>query len=1187
MKKINTIFLVALLTVSMFATASFVSAQTSDPLVHVSWNVVDEISEFDNEAEQSQWIFGPQPEVWVGYTDNLTSISENNFQVEVDTDLLVNITIPKSFLGEGNDLDTVQFWGNTQHPRSPFFILEHNITADTWRALCLKYEPGSQEPSVGDFMEIDYINSDYEELPGAYKVVFAISFTEAVIAGVFWTGMQAIDTEGRPVSPSWLARLNTGDFATPPIGLSVAVNPDSFSLPDYYYASIVDEEDNLLHFAGINDTFKVRLQATTEIGEVLIPFAILTYDDDYKKMTNITLPGDGTNIEYHMRNYTTEWTTVEWGLYPTMFLKHNATDTYVLGGYYNITWDWVGDIEGYGVWLPTYNVVENSTIDLSKYFVVNATYTTPFDGGSGVMWGGYFTNNTDMSPDQYYGGTINPEMGLCKVNDLDGLPISPRPEIDNKQTMKLAFRTGFVEAYVLDEAGNIADSAIQGQDLNLTIIVHAPIDEINGTYTYFVSNIPFRVNTTLTNITFSAEAQGGASNATHSWHDTVTFSMLLDFITNTSIETTTYTRSIYEIGVGLVDTIESVVQQWHVDSFDINVGSEETVLKVQFRFDVNAPSMVLGRAKILVGQVQNLRCQHPNGTWMGPIWLLGDLPNYYGNLTTWTNITKLTDISGDTLWSPRHLRLGHADIWVPPVWTVTEDGAIDLDGNTYTTDDQYFVKRTGYWHDNGTMTVEGMVVGVGFDPSPGDNGDEFVSQSWMGVVNLDIMFEANESFYWYKADDVSIVSPAEMAEIQNTMWANQTSGIPNAGYLYTAWMTENRTLDLTSVTGLDDNTWHNTWFAWGTTQAFNVAVSESSRTVAAFQAKYAGLLLFNDDPNGGAIGAPDFSIIDGQVVTSEVTHVVLIDSIDSVELRRPLGATNDTGSVIIDPETEITFGISILDVNVTIYPVQIEHSDGLRGPWSFRESYEGALGLNSTNFDYWITHATLDEMAFDITFNVDMVEYDPEDEERWNHAISFKVDQKFGDWVLQDFDQSALDGRGLAVNFFGILGTATRTQYQAGETPVTDTNSASLNASYYEFGAQNSPFANVSMGGLPYTYGGDGHSTVFTSGSSTAPIGAFSLMYESESGGTVTDWQVDASMLFMTAGYTNWGGHEIICDPVFVSYSSAHQTPMSTTTAPTTTPTIPPSDGDIGTLVLVGGTIAVVVILCVLARRRD
>ena len=87
-------------------------------------------------------------------------------------------------------------------------------------------------------------------------------------------------------------------------------------------------------------------------------------------------------------------------------------------------------------------------------------------------------------------------------------------------------------------------------------------------------------------------------------------------------------------------------------------------------------------------------------------------------------------------------------------------------------------------------------------------------------------------------------------------------------------------------------------------------------------------------------------------------------------------------------------------------------------------------------------------------------------------------------------------------------------------------------------------------------------------------------MYESASGSSVANWQVDASMLFMTAGYENWGGEDILCDPVFVAYTSNYQS-----TGPTTPP--PPGDGNPLTLYLiVGGVVALVVAVCMLYRRR-
>ncbi|MHA2361800.1 MAG: hypothetical protein ACXAB6_07730, partial [Candidatus Thorarchaeota archaeon] len=724
MKKTHTLVIIAVLLVSIAATASFASAQTSaDPYVRVIWEEVDEFEEFQNSRENTQWVFGPQPGVWIGYSDNLTSIEENHFQVQVGTELLINVTLPKSWLGEGNELDTVQFWGTTYRPRSPLFVLQYNATEDHWEQVNLHYQPGSQEPSGGNFLELKTTQCEYEETSDYYQVVFVVEFMEEVVEDVFWTGMQAIDTIGRPVSPSWLARLNSGSFATPPIGLGVPVHPRDFSLPDYYYGDIVNTDGDVVHYVGENDTFIVRLQSNAIFGEVILPFALLTWDPDYVQPVNISMPiGD---IEEGMWNRDVAWinTTINYG--PVLYMIHNSTDTFIVAGYPELSWSWTSLDEGIGLWLPRFDVKENSTIDLSKYFVVNDTLTDLDDAGHRVQWSGYFTNNTDMDPGPDFGATINPEMSLAVVNDIHGDPISPRPEIVDKQTMKLAFKDSFAEAFIYDVDGNIADAANQGDTLNLTMLVHVPEEKINGTANYTTNTIDFYVDTLLANLSIQFNGDGSGSNDTHYWKVIVSYDLLLDFETDTSTptSTTTYSARIFERWTNrLVQEFEVTVISWTIDDYELEIGEELTVLKVIFSFNADAPSMVLDRSKIDVGVLQTTRSKNPNGTWMGPWWVLGPPWNnetlYYELLDEWTDNLQITDISSDTLWSPRHLRLGDVHKHTPPIWTVTDDGAIDLDGNTYTTGDQYFVKRTGYWEDSGNITVEGMTVVVGFDPSP-------------------------------------------------------------------------------------------------------------------------------------------------------------------------------------------------------------------------------------------------------------------------------------------------------------------------------------------------------------------------------------------------------------------------------------------------------------------------------------
>jgi hypothetical protein len=862
-----------------------------------------------------------------------------------------------------------------------------------------------------------------------------------------------------------------------------------------------------------------------------------------------------------------------------LFLKHNATDTYFLVGHPNITWYWNDLGGGIGMWWLDYQVDVNETADISDYFVVNEGLTGEYNDGMGVRWTGYFTNKTHMQNDPTKaGGTTTVWPWLAVVRDISGNNIDPRPEIYEKNTMTLAYKDAYVVASAKDSSGNIVSSGMQNEALTVDMDFYVPEDRINGTEQTTWDGTPLKIQHDFHNITIGLKGGLVWANATHINRAEIWYYVTYNALTGTWTNTTEVTINVYTLISNVkVDTIKLTGYAWEVTAFDLEIGSDLSHIQFNLTFSGEAPDMVFDDSKIVVGYNETV------WYWSGD-WILAD------------SSTKLNEIKNNIVWSPRRFTLGPLPTYRPQAWVVTADGALDLDGNVWTTDDQYYIKRTAYWDDWGNQTVEGMYVNLIFDPSPGQPGDEFRSNTWMGVIKRIIEFQANETFYWYKAKDWSPVGESEMTEIRSMVWDDQDENLAHPDYAFVAWLSKNRTIDLSSIPELASGSWENTWFAWGTEQHFLVGISESQRTWAGFKAEYAGMLLFNDT-NGNE--APDFSIVDRTVTTDEVTHVVLIDSVGNVTLRPAIDTDQVISQQRYPADAVIHFGITIQDVDLTLYPLRIQNSDGIRSPWDFRTSYEGLMGLNQSVFDYAISTASVTEMGFDIAFSVDLVEYDPEDETTWNHAASFKTNQTIGDWSLNNFDDSVLEGRGLAINYFGQLTTLTGARYEADSRPITDTNAGSETADYYTFGSETTPFANVSMGDLPYTSAADvpSHSVEWMSGSSTAPIGAFSLMYQSESGQTITRWNVESTMLFMTAGYTHWDGQEIICDPVFVAYTSSHNTgsgattPIttgpSTTETPTTTPSTTPGEGNLGIYILVGGIVVVTVIVCVAVRRKQ
>ncbi|MFQ5834078.1 MAG: hypothetical protein ACE5H4_15345 [Candidatus Thorarchaeota archaeon] len=1194
MKQGKSILVAAVLLLSFawaFSSASIATAQvTPDPILAVGWQVVNQTEDISHHEEHSEWLFGPQPVVWIGYATgwvwNGTKISENNYRVDPGDQILVNITVPWEFIEAGFVLDSVAFWGELRGVRYAAFGMEYNITADAWNHLSVTYQEGVDATAVSGFMTLHTAYCSYfnDTSDRSYKLEFAITFSN-VWTGVFKTGMHAKDTEGRPVSPSWLARVESGAFETPPIGIGVEVPPEVFRLPRYYYAEIIDGAGDILHYVDIDDPFTFRMVSNYPFGEVIVPFSVLTWDRDYIYNYNWTIK---TNL---WNRNSINLTIIGMPLF--LFFQYNSTGQYAVAGHLdNVTWSWIPIV---GVWTVSFDILLVYDADLARFY--NLLDRSKSMGGSEVYWTGSYTQFVDMNMEEYVEGDIvKPVPYFWTVRDTSGRDLTPRREIENKNTVQMAFRDTFIEAFIKNPSGDIVERAMPNQILNITLDVHVQGSLVNDTTAILVNETnvynpetgqfydidSYYVTRTLQNFTMSFVGYGSGHNDTHTWEYIVVHIVRIDFIAQNMTDlSVVYTEYMPATEVAAASPLNSKVNSTTmVESLDwnITIGPDLTTLQLSVNVTAEADPAVYNQVYTQAGFWEDFAVNAS----------LAGANNYMLTPLPGESRSVVDETKEEIIWSPARLVFGDIPIWEEPLWTVTEEGALDLDGNMFTTEDQYYVKRTGTWDHWGNNTIEGMGVKVIFDPTPNRNGDEFWSESWMGVVRTLIEYQATENFFWHRASDWSRVNQTDMNDILDTLWADVGEEIPAPGYEWIAWISLNRTNIHTTIPELESGVWRNTWFAWGTQQTFRVSATENRREFARFRARYAGLLLFNDIQEGGAVDAPDFRIVEGQVVTDEVTHFVLIDTVDSVELRRPFGATNDSGLVAVPVDTPVTFGVTIYGVNVTLYPLQIRDADGIRGAWDYRESYEAQSSLTASEFDYYISKATVTEMAFDISFNVDMVEYDALDPAKWNHAVAFKVDQKFGDWTLHTFDNSVLTNRSLAVNFFGILGTGTKMQYNAAEAPVADTNGATVEASYYEYGADDTPFANVTMGGLPYTTGKDGFAGTYTSGSSTVPIGAFSVMYQSASGETVTDWQVEASMLFMTAGYTEWDGHEIRCDPVFVSFSSAFQSQQTTTTTTTTTTTITPPEGDgqMALYIMVGAAVVLVVLVLVLMRRR-
>jgi hypothetical protein len=409
-------------------------------------------------------------------------------------------------------------------------------------------------------------------------------------------------------------------------------------------------------------------------------------------------------------------------------------------------------------------------------------------------------------------------------------------------------------------------------------------------------------------------------------------------------------------------------------------------------------------------------------------------------------------------------------------------------------------------------------------------------------MNERVTYTWNETFFWYHTD-MAPVNASEMATIQDIVWHNMTEELPAPGYDMISWMTLNRSWAdlLNEWWWLEDNTWEWSWFGFSTDQNFNLAADEHSVIWAHFRSEFAGLLIFIDNQtiNGGN-GVPDFNVHDGIVDTSEVSHYFIIDQVSDINFTYPFGSTEDEGEEIIFVHSgfdeTIDFGVSITDVTGTLFPVKTTVGGGIRGCWDYYHSAEGIVGIDNSDFDHILSTATIDEIAFDVHYNL-LLPGTLENPDPNNNLIQIKVDQYIGDWTLHQFDNIVLEGRGLAIAYFGSLGTHTYAEFSVDDRPVTSNNDDSQIGDIYRFGAEGRTFAAVQMGSQVYDWGKDGQT--YSCDAATVPMGAFSAMFYSQSGHSVTHWEMDTSYFFMLSGFTHWGGYSINNDPSFGIYTSA------------------------------------------------
>ncbi|NHJ13417.1 MAG: hypothetical protein EAX95_07050 [Candidatus Thorarchaeota archaeon] len=464
-------------------------------------------------------------------------------------------------------------------------------------------------------------------------------------------------------------------------------------------------------------------------------------------------------------------------------------------------------------------------------------------------------------------------------------------------------------------------------------------------------------------------------------------------------------------------------------------------------------------------------------------------------------------------------------MWGVQNWDyIEETGALDLDGDPATEDDQYYVLEEYTSTDSWTHDWDFLSVYITWDPNGTAWGDEMFISSWLGVDSFTWTYAWNQTFYWFDTD-MTPISASEMQSIRDMLLTADDE--PQPGYWDLSWMAKNVTwADI--VAEAEENGWDWissneqswTWLSFGISQDYRTDYESMDGFDAlhiGMHYEFSGLMIWEDLNDNGKM---DVDLVNPG--SGELSHYLIPDSVGSVDFVTPgmaYGNMNSTDFMKVGATDEVTWGVAFYDVNGTVYPFT------LSGYWGW---YDGIVtGSDLRTFDERPTEITIDELSFLVHFQ------GHEDLESLNNYAEIKVDNYVGNWgVGMIGGRDNLENKSLALNYFADVHIDQYT-YVANTTLQEQT----VSAEEFSLEAESARFARMIMGGVAYDWGKDttGRYDVV---SYTTPLGTFRTAFESEAGQSATTWSYSSTMFYVTIGFPEWDGYSVYQDPVFVSYVS-------------------------------------------------
>lgn len=469
-------------------------------------------------------------------------------------------------------------------------------------------------------------------------------------------------------------------------------------------------------------------------------------------------------------------------------------------------------------------------------------------------------------------------------------------------------------------------------------------------------------------------------------------------------------------------------------------------------------------------------------------------------------------------------------MWGLRSWTVVpETGALDLDGDLATTADQYYVLEEYESTDSYSSEWSRMWVDLFWDPNETIFGDEMYTHSWMGVESYSWSSQWQQTYYWYHAADMTLVSSTEMAAINATIV--NPDGTPTPGYWDLSHMVNNVTWEDILAEALangwdwvsqDEQTW--TWLSFGFGQDYGVDTEFGYDSIN-LRYEFSGLMLWEDANNNSIMDA--YSVMDTAMENpgdSELTHYFIPDRVDSVSFVTPgiaYGVPAASGHLLLGVEDEVAWGVTFHDVNGTTFPFNAY------GYWDW---YDGVVtGSDLRTFDERPTRVTIDEISFLVHFQGVI---NTTAGATSNYA-TIKVDNTVGRWDVNMIGGIAnLEGKSLALNYLADVSTS---QFRTTEMGVGQEDT--IVSDSFEIGDAGTRFAEMIIGGVTYEWAADPYNA-YNVTSQTTPFSTFTSAYESDNGQSATSWSFTSTQYYVSIGFPYWDGYFVYQDPIFVGYVS-------------------------------------------------